>query len=49
MQFDCGLVEEILEAIWKNKIDTKCGKNVKQVDRQIEFPGKLSHLLQLKI
>lgn len=29
MQFDCGLVEEILEAIWKNKIDTKCGKNVK--------------------
>ena len=26
MQFDCGLVEEILEAIWKNKIDTKYGK-----------------------
>lgn len=36
MQFDCGLVEEILEAIWKNKIDTKYGKKCKigrQTDR----------------
>lgn len=49
MQFDHGLVEEVLEAIWKNKIDTEYGKNVKQVDRQIEFPGKLSHWLKLKI
>ena len=49
MQFDNGLIEEILEDKWKNKIDTKYGKNVKQIDIQIEFLGKLSHWLKLKI
>ena len=29
MQFDHGLIEERLEDIWKTKIDTKYGKNVK--------------------